>query len=507
MNTHVEQRWHLLLTLLIVLIVAFVGLNNPLFDLDEGAFSEATRELIRSGNYISTTLNGLPRYDKPILVYWLQAASVLSFGPENFAFRLPSVLMSLVWFGATFAFARRHFGKTAGLLAAGLLAAAIGPGLIAKAATADALLNTLIALTAFALYEHLSSGRRVWRLVAAACVGFGLLAKGPIAVLVPGVTLLLFCLQQRRLADLGRILVDPWAWIIMLGIALPWYIAIYLRDGQAFIDGFIMRHNVDRFRSPMESHGGALFYYIPVGFLLLLPASGAFAGLFQQRRELGKSSVGIFLLIWFVFVLVFFSLSGTKLPHYLNYGLTPIVILLAAAISKGAGRNGLLVGLILPALCAILPFALDHLTGIGPYYLALMPSAKVAFGQSWLFCSVYVFIATFIIWCLRRISVSTAYLLVALVQTIFVHGLVMPTVSNWQQGPVVAAAEYCKTHGISEVVMDGVNLPSLAVYLGHSTPRRQPLPGEVVLTRIDHPLVQPGLVLWQDGPLMLLRAN
>lgn len=507
MNAQAEYRWQLLLMLLIVLIVAFVGLNSPLFDLDEGAFSEATRELMESGNYISTTLNGLPRYDKPILVYWLQAASVFVFGPENFAFRLPSVLMSLVWFSATFIFTKRHFGKATAVLATGLLAAAIGPGLIAKAATADALLNTIIALTLFALYEHLHTGQRFWRLVAATLIGFGLLAKGPIAIMVPAAVLFLFCLSQRRLPEFGRIIADPWAWILCFGIALPWYTAIYLRDGQAFIDGFIMHHNVERFRSPMESHGGALFYYLPVGFLLLLPASGAFAALFRQRSELFKSTLSIYLLIWFAFVLVFFSLSGTKLPHYLNYGLTGIIILLAQRIGAQQGRNGLLVGLILPCVCAAIPFALDHLHGVGAYYTALLPSAKIAFGQTWLIGSLLVLILSLIIWRLRMLSLSTSFLLLALVQSIYIHALVMPTVSHWQQGPVVEAARYCQQHGIADVVMDGVNLPSFAVYLRHSTPRRSPMPGEVVLTRFDHVLTQQGQVIWQDGPLVLVKAR
>jgi len=57
----------------------------PLFDLDEGAFSEATREMLASGNYLTTYLNGALRFDKPILIYWLQALSVGSFGLDEFA--------------------------------------------------------------------------------------------------------------------------------------------------------------------------------------------------------------------------------------------------------------------------------------------------------------------------------------------------------------------------------------------------------------------------------------
>jgi 4-amino-4-deoxy-L-arabinose transferase-like glycosyltransferase len=68
---------HYALLVVAVLGCFFLGIGGfPLFDLDEGAFSEATREMLASGNFLSTTLNGEPRYDKPILIYWLQAASV-----------------------------------------------------------------------------------------------------------------------------------------------------------------------------------------------------------------------------------------------------------------------------------------------------------------------------------------------------------------------------------------------------------------------------------------------
>ncbi|MDV7401890.1 glycosyltransferase family 39 protein, partial [Arthrospira platensis SPKY1] len=79
----------------------------PLFDLDEGAFSQATREMFLRGDFLATSLHGQPRYDKPILSYWLQAASVVLFGINEFAFRLPSALASTAWALLIFGFVRR----------------------------------------------------------------------------------------------------------------------------------------------------------------------------------------------------------------------------------------------------------------------------------------------------------------------------------------------------------------------------------------------------------------
>src|SRR5499433_1436090 len=86
------------LTVLAVLLSLFFALGrSPLFDVDEGAFSQATMEMFERGDFLSTYLNGSPRYDKPILVYWLQAAAVAVLGVSEFALRFPSALCASLW--------------------------------------------------------------------------------------------------------------------------------------------------------------------------------------------------------------------------------------------------------------------------------------------------------------------------------------------------------------------------------------------------------------------------
>ena len=85
----------------------------PLFDLDEGAFSAATSEMLRRGDFITTWLNGEPRFDKPILIYWLQALSVSLGGRDEFFFRLPSALAASAWGLSLYYFARQRLGEEA----------------------------------------------------------------------------------------------------------------------------------------------------------------------------------------------------------------------------------------------------------------------------------------------------------------------------------------------------------------------------------------------------------
>src|SRR3982750_1371897 len=188
-------RW---LTVAAVLASFFWMLGTPpLFDVDEGAFSQATLEMFERGDFLSTYLNGEPRYDKPILVYWLQAAAVALLGPSEWAFRLPSALRAPPWAGLTYRFTRRHFDEERALLAAVVLATSLGVFIIGRAATADALLNLLIAASMFAAWLHLSTGERRWLYATHAAIGLGVLAKGPIAILVPFAVTFIYSLTRR----------------------------------------------------------------------------------------------------------------------------------------------------------------------------------------------------------------------------------------------------------------------------------------------------------------------
>ncbi len=103
-----ETSWFLAALGILVFMSFFLGLGSaPLFDVDEGAFSEATREMMISKNYLTTYLNGSPRFDKPILIYWAQLVCVKLFGINEFAFRLPSALAGTAWATSIFLFVRK----------------------------------------------------------------------------------------------------------------------------------------------------------------------------------------------------------------------------------------------------------------------------------------------------------------------------------------------------------------------------------------------------------------
>ncbi len=495
---------------LVVFLSFFAGIGSgPLFDVDEGAFSEATREMLVSKNYLTTYLNGVLRFDKPILVYWLQLLSVKSFGISEFAFRLPSAIAAAFWAGAIFLFVRRERNETEAILATALMALSLQVSIIAKAAIADAVLNLCLAVSVTALFTHWRTKRRSWVYVAFAAMGFGMLDKGPVAVLIPVAVSFLFFLARKELKAWFRAMLNPTAIALFLVIALPWYVLEYREQGQAFIDGFFMKHNVNRFGGSMEGHSGSLLYYIPVVLVGLMPSTGLFFGLFSKLRERLADPLWQFCMIWFAFVFVFFSLSGTKLPHYMIYGYTPLFILLGAELAK-IERSWLLA--LWPAgallLLAALPFGVAHfLPSMENLFIQaqlqgfLAEMAAIRFSLLMLGAAVLCLLLQFT----PRLSPQMRFIIGGALLTFSFNFVAMPMASRVMQEPVKEAALLSRKDSL-KIVMWKVYYPSFFVYSGAFAERRHPEPGEVALTTIDRvEKLGPVETLYGKYGIMLVR--
>jgi 4-amino-4-deoxy-L-arabinose transferase-like glycosyltransferase len=505
------RRGPFLLLAATLALAFFANLGNaPLFDRDEGAFTEATREMLESGNYISTTLNGEPRYDKPILTYWVQAVGVGLLGWNEWGMRLHSALAAVLWVLVVWGFARREWDEATGWAAGMITATTLWVMIIGRAATADALLNLFLTLTLVDLYRFWKENRRAPLYRVFLWSGLGFLAKGPVAVAVPLAAAFLLALARGQLPRYFRAIFSPVGWLVFFGVAAPWYVAVYLRDGQAFIDGFFLRHNLNRFADTMHGHGGALWYFIPVILLVLLPHSSLFLRTLRRIRGASRSDLELFLWLWFAFVFVFFSVSSTQLPHYVLYGATPLFLLMARY--REDLRNRFLT--LLPALLlTLLLFALPEVWRLAEplvddaFTLAIMSVAPEAFGpayRAWTGLGlaavlVLLFLKGWTPW-KRLVGAGVA------VSAVVAFGL-FPTYGQIQQGPTREAAHLAREQGW-DVVMWRLDMPSFAVYYQDITPLREPEPGEVVFTRVTRlgALEIPTEVLFQKGGIVLARA-
>jgi 4-amino-4-deoxy-L-arabinose transferase-like glycosyltransferase len=461
----------------------------PLFDVDEGAFAQATLEMLASGNYAATTLYGEPRYDKPILSYWLQAASVSLFGVQEWAFRLPSLLAALAWALAGFRFAAELYGPRVGAQAAALLVTALWTSLIARAAIADALLNLFIALALFDLYRHHLRPGRALRLRIALWLALGFLTKGPVAVAVPLLASGLFAATQGRAAlrqwALGLLDLRAAA-VFVLGV-LPWLVAVYRVQGWGFFEGFFGEHNLRRFADTREGHGGSPFYYLVVFPILVLPFTTVALRLLRQAGLHWREPFARYALMTFALVFALGSASATQLPHYLLYGMSPLLVLMARSLERLRPHWTLYLPLALfLALLAALPVALQALDRLplGAFEQALLADAHRHFGPG--YAALLLLAVAAAVGAVRalRLSAGPALLVAGAVQLLFVHGVLLPRVAAVQQGPVVAAAAVARA-STAPLVMFATHQPSFAVYAGRPVRRGEPLPGDWAFARAE----------------------
>ncbi len=460
--------------------------SAPLYDLDEGAFTEATREMIVSGNYVSIYLNGEPRHDKPILIYWLQAGSVHLFGLSEFALRLPSVLAGLAWVWVLFAFARRYTDQATAAVAALLLALSLYVGLIARAAVADALLNLFLALAMFDIYSHFQRPSRTLHARVFVWLGLGFLTKGPVAVVFPVLVSGLFYLSYGRWREWLKLALDPRGLLIFLAIVLPWHVAVYLDSGWAFFEGFYLDHNINRYSEPMEGHGGGIFYFLLVAPLIIMPFGGWFLLIFPQLRNALSRPLDRYLWLWFFSVLAVFSLSGTKLPHYLLYGMSGAFLLMAQYREKI--RNpwiGIAPALLLFALFAALPQLFGYLAGQTDrlYEQSLFQAGAERFTGWPQAACVAAFMLTVAIVFLKA-ALWRRLLLLGFLQALLIAVLILPVVMEVLQGGVKAAALFARQHG-KDLVFYRTFQPSVSVYREQIIRRRPAQPGQWVYVRVD----------------------
>jgi 4-amino-4-deoxy-L-arabinose transferase-like glycosyltransferase len=243
-----------------------------------------------------------------------------------------------------------------------------------------------------------------------------------------------------------------------------------------------MKHNVQRFSQPLQSHGGSLVYYFPVVLLASLPHTGLLLRIFLKIKSLWRDDLQCYLLLWFAFVFVFFSLSGTKLPHYVLYGMTGVFVLIGLQATQAPSRWWLAVPVaLLFAFLLALPWALETVaarTGDAYYREALaLVRASTAY-------YVYVAVAAVVVLWLtldRRVEAPHKLAAAGALTVAALAAFVVPMLGRAQQ-PVKDVAQLARVRGF-DVVMWGINAPSFSVYYGKAVAIRTPRSGDFVITR------------------------
>ena len=313
-NAYYNRESWLFFALLAVLIFFRID-AAPVYILDEAKNAQCAREMWASGNFVVPTFNGELRTDKPALHYWFMGLSYTLFGVGEWQARLFSGLAGWGTVFLTYFFVKRYVHASAAFFTALSLALSTHFLFEFRLAVPDPYLIFFTALGLLLGFAWLAEKRTGFLLGAAASLALATLAKGPVALALPGLCLLLHIVLSRKwwvFRQPGLLL----AAALYLVIALPWYWAVHRATNGAFTRGFFLDHNLNRFSSELEGHGGPFFITLLVVLLGLLPFTvlvvPAVRRFWQSRVP---SLIGFAGLVAVVYI-VFFTISSTKLPNY-----------------------------------------------------------------------------------------------------------------------------------------------------------------------------------------------
>ena len=307
---------------------------------DEPRYAQIAREMFARHDYIVPTLNGNPWLEKPVFLYWKMISAYRLLGVSDWAARLPAAFHAALLVLGVFFFMRRF--RFAGELDAAMITAS-SAGMIAfgRGASTDILISTHFTLAMLSWWTWSQTGKKLWLLAFYGWLGFGTLAKGPVA---PALAVLLVAVYAALRRD-GKIFVRSLSlpgFLVFFVIALPWYLAVQQKVPQ-FFRVFFIEHNLQRFGTNLYQHSQPFWYYIPVFLLATLPWTvfvvpaliDAGRSTIQRLRAGSEpppdpdDGLPSFLLVWTLIPIVFFSISRSKLPGYILPSI-PAAALLAA---------------------------------------------------------------------------------------------------------------------------------------------------------------------------------
>jgi 4-amino-4-deoxy-L-arabinose transferase-like glycosyltransferase len=292
--------------------------------------------MFQTGDWTTPRLHGTPWFEKPVLLYWGAVLGFALFGVGEFGARFPSALGATITVFALYFVCRRLWGKATAVWASLILCSSVGFFAFGRAASTDMPLTVCLTLALLAfLMGHGAEApyRRRWFRAFYALLGLGVLAKGPVAMLLPLLSLLAYMVFRRRLSEWKSWYPqDVW---ITLAVAVPWYAAVTWANGWEFVQVFFIDQNFQRFTSTVHGHERPFYFYIPALMMLTFPWT--FVVLTALRRKLEDREQ--ILLWWTVVPVLFFSLSGSKLPGYILPSVPPFVMLVSRGILGGASRT------------------------------------------------------------------------------------------------------------------------------------------------------------------------
>ncbi len=336
---HHRRGLFLIFALGIIICVWQLG-NTGLVDETPPLFAAASRAMGRTGDWLTPRVNGLPRFDKPPLVYWLMGLGFSLPGQDfwdplgTWSARLPSalstVLMMLVLGDTAMRWPQKEDSSPLRTGVVISLVFALSPLVMiwSRIAVSDALLTSTLGVSLLLHWRrYVNPENHCWWL-SWILLGLAVLTKGPVAVVLTGITLFSFGFLQRDFITLCKRLRPLWGLLLTALVSLPWYIIELIFEGKPFWDSFFGYHNFQRLTSVVNSHYQPWWFFVFVGLIASLPFTPFlilgiirvitslnlnFNSFYENKKN---NSLFVFSLAWLIAVFLLFTIAATKLPSY-----------------------------------------------------------------------------------------------------------------------------------------------------------------------------------------------
>ena len=322
--------------------------------------------MVVSGDYVTPHLNGLKYFEKPPLVYWVEAAPLKLGFFNEFAFRFPIALFALLGCLVVYGFSRHFYSRRAGLWSAVVLATSLLYYALSRIILLDLVLTVFMAsglLSFFAgIKENRGLGRRKWLAFSAISLALAVLTKGLIGVLIPlGIMAVWITLFNKW--HLLRPLYLPTNLLLFLAIALPWHILVSLKN-PSFFDFYFIHEHFERYFTTIHRRYQPFWFFIPIIILGFLPWTFFLARAIKDAvpktfRDWKIYDFESCLIVWIVFIFIFFSCSNSTLIPYI-LPIFPALAILVGRFLSYVWKNHLKVG---PEICFYSIFYLTLILG------------------------------------------------------------------------------------------------------------------------------------------------
>jgi 4-amino-4-deoxy-L-arabinose transferase-like glycosyltransferase len=348
----------------VALVVGIDNMERPLANPDEGRYSEISREMAATGDWVTPRLNGLKYFEKPPLQYWASALSFRLFGENEYSARLYVVLAGFSTIALVGFLGKRLWGWDMAI--ASMMAIACSPYFMALGGivTLDMGLTLWTTATLFAFIGAEGARDRPatqlrWMLCAWAGMALAMLSKGLVGIIFAGAAVFIVMVLRRDIKVLDRLHLIP-GMAIFFAVAAPWFIAVSMANDE-FAQFFFIHEHFARFLTRAHRRVEPWWYFLPIvaaGFLpwmFAMPAAIAGAWREEEGRDFQPLRISI---LWAAFVVAFFSASGSKLPTYVLPAFAPLALVLGRYLQLAPERRlALWSGLAIPVALVLVVVA------------------------------------------------------------------------------------------------------------------------------------------------------